>query len=302
MKRMIEKNQLSNSTVKAQFSNFRTNFVDLMTGHSEFKDGDIPLRGPALLSFCTEIFFGFKSWESLKKQSLNSNLKTNDDIYIYDEEHLKATLSKSAAFIKKKFVPYASEKEIESHLVSSTMMMPKNRTRMPHTEKGRKLCYSLCENPLRLTEMKNEVLVSISGKEEKGLLTYFHHVVCPKNGDIQEEQAVIFIKGIGMKNYSFDVVKAAKEFDPFSSYRAFEIFGFQQFINEYSNSKSSVKQDITHHSELIENAKNEGKAVSVVIQHPITKEVHEYPLDDEFELRSLRELYHDTQNLIFIAR
>ena len=302
MKRNIEKTQLTLSTVKAQYSYFRTQFVNSMNTIPAFNEDQLPMRGNALLNFCTNIFFGYKNWELLKFSALNSEDKVNEDIYIYDEEYLKREMSRIVSYIQLIYAQTASSESIQSSLEMALYSLPKARTRKPLTKEGKKLCYLLCESQLRLTTPKNEVYVKSGNKEIKGLLTYFTHDVCPKTGGVGAEHAIVFIKGEGMGKYPLSSIRPVKEFDPFSAYRAFEIFGFQQFINEYSNSKSSVKQDITHHSELIENAKNEGKSVSVIIQHPITKEVHEYPVDDEFDLGSLRELYHDTQNLIFIAR
>lgn len=301
---MIEKKQLDSSSVKAQFSHFQENFTKtLVSSCDEFKHGDVPLRGPALLSMCSNLFFGFKSWESLRRQSLNSEDNQDKEVYIYDENFLSSNKEKSAKYLKKNFLPYLEQEHVERLLTASVMHLPKERSRTPLTKEGKKLCFDLCENHTRLTTLKSNVIVHINSSQKKGILAYFSQTPSFKHGGVESEYGKVYVEGMGMIDVPIKNIKAAESYDPFKQYRKLQVLSFAEICDSDHNGKFEPSGI---HYERLYGIVEKGKKISVVIRHPLSQEVHEYPVGNFThygeEVARLRELYHDTQDLIWIAK
>lgn len=305
MKRNVEKSALKASSIKAQATFYRNNIARLLKDSGSIQETDLPLRGPALLNMAAKLAFDFPSWDNLLRHSLNSEVSTDADVYFYDDEHFRAHLESNALFLKKNYIPHVEQDVIERALTAASMSLPKRVTRTPLTPTGRKLCFNLCEQQLSLTVGKHSAIASIDGMDDEGLVVGFSQIPCRKNGDTANENVRFF--SLSQRKMLFvpvEQVRAKNRFDPFSAYRAFQFADYQDMINEgaYSRSEATKPHDYITVSERINIEQNKGKAVSVAIRHAITGDVHEYPIDENMEINRLRELYHDTQELVFLAR
>ncbi|MCY9861542.1 hypothetical protein OTK49_03295 [Vibrio coralliirubri] len=305
MKRNIEKKALKNSSVKAQATFYRNNIVRLLKDNGCIQEIDIPLRGPALLNMAAKLAFDFASWDSLLRQSLNSELSTDVDVYLYDDEHFRAHLESNALFLKKNYIPHVNQDLIARVLQGAAMSLPKRTTRAPLTPAGRKLCYNLCEQQLSLTVGKHSAIANIDGTDDEGLVAGFSQVPCRKNGDTDFEYVRFYSQSQRkMLLVPAEQVRAKHEFDAFKAYRAYQFAEYRELINERTYKRKEISADSEYVSvaDRIQAQLASGKTVSVAVKHFISGEIHEFPLDDEMDIERLRELYHDTQALLFLAR
>jgi hypothetical protein len=183
------------------------------------------------------------------------------------------------------------------------------------TAAGRKLCYNLCGSSLKLTKVRVDVIVNLDDAEHKGFIVGFNQTISVVTGLTEQDLGVVYINGerCGVKLIPIQDIKPAKEFDVFSSHRATQV---GETYHDYLVLLNSSEDDKIE-SELWFNqpwrtlwrvctgerfVATHGDGYFCIAEHPITKELHELPIDENFSLMRFREMVHDTHNLIICKK
>lgn len=315
MKRNINPIQVKNADyIKSQIHAFRDSFVNALLGSEGFHPDDLPLRGIQLHNFGVKVGFGYPSWNAFKTSGDADAAANMPYAHLIAHNFFIENKEDVSKHIKRNYLPDVELKNISDALTIAAMHMPKYRTKHPLTKEGRKLCYKLCEQQLKFTKVKASVQVEYRGDIYDGIFTGFTQSVDLKTGLTDRDYGMVYIKDLkGVKSIDVSCIRPSAEFDCFEAYRSRQVGeSYKEVIaGRHELNSRERKDDFVYIQELgtyvtknhaVIAAFEAGMQLVCAAQHPITREVVEVEVDKSFDLQRLRELLHDTQELIFATK